>query len=323
MGFLDGFKIIKNQFTVNKAINDVLVACWPNAKRPQLHHSKRTNYGYEFCFGLQPGISFRDFCGKEEYFRDAIGNVTTEMIHTGKTATLKIITNQLAGKYEYDWNYDKRGILPFPVGYSHSGLITADLARVYTLLIGGYVGSGKSNSIHVIVNSLLSLEQPPRIVIADFKLLEYNYLKNYVLLVTEPKTAHEALSRLVSKMRRRLQLLADCKCVNIQTYNKKTNNSMDYIVLVIDELAELTREDSQEHLETLLRLCRATGIHIILATQRPSSTIFGSKKFGDSKANLIGRLAFQCADTVNSKIILDSGEAATLPNTRPCDLETR
>jgi DNA segregation ATPase FtsK/SpoIIIE-like protein len=89
---------------------------------------------------------------------------------------------------------------------------------------------------------------------------------------------------------------------------------MDCIVLVIDELAELNHKPSQECLETLLRLCRATGIHIILATQRPDSTIFGNKKFGSCKANLIGRLCFQVADGVNSKIILDSTEAATLPN---------
>jgi S-DNA-T family DNA segregation ATPase FtsK/SpoIIIE len=133
------------------------------------------------------------------------------------------------------------------------------------------------------------------------------------MLVTEKDMANKVLVRLVAEMRKRQALLKQSKCVNIQKYNNKYDY-MDYIVLIIDELAELTDAAAQENLETLLRLCRASGICIISATQRPSSTMFSKKSFGDCKANYRGRLCFQTADAVNSKIILDSVEAANLPN---------
>lgn len=88
---------------------------------------------------------------------------------------------------------------------------------------------------------------------------------------------------------------------------------MLYIVLIIDELAELKDKDAQEDLETLLRLCRASGICIVAATQRPNSKIFTSKSFGDAKANFTGRLCFQTISGIDSRIILDSSEGADLP----------
>jgi S-DNA-T family DNA segregation ATPase FtsK/SpoIIIE len=296
------------------AIKQTLEACWPNDKRPQIHSKKRTELGWEFSFGLQPGISFRDFASREEYFRDAIGNVTTEIIRTGKTATLKIITQSIPKFKAYADDFDRGNmILPIPIGCTHSGLVLVDLAGVPHILIGGITGGGKSNEIHVIVNSLLGLKRPPKIILVDLKQSEYNYLENYVMLVTEKDMANKVLVRLVAEMRKRQALLKQSKCVNIQKYNNKYDY-MDYIVLIIDELAELTDAAAQENLETLLRLCRASGICIISATQRPSSTMFSKKSFADCKANYRGRLCFQTADAVNSKIILDSVEAANLPN---------
>lgn len=98
-------------------------------------------------------------------------------------------------------------ILPIPIGYDHEKLIVEDLAKVYNILIGGYVDGGKSNAIHAIINSLIHLPNPPRIVVVDFKLLEYNYLKNHIVLVTDAPGAYMALSRLVAEMRNRLEIL--------------------------------------------------------------------------------------------------------------------
>jgi len=298
------------------AITKTVEACWAESKRPQLYKKQKTKLGWDFYFNLPAGMCYKEFIAKAEYFRDAIGDVTTECQHIGKMALLKIITNRIADRYEYNYHIPNatKMVLPIPIGYTHNGLLVEDLSKVYNILIGGYVGGGKSNSIHVIVNSLLNIPKPPKIIMIDFKLLEYNYLKNHVLLITDQEGAGQTLSRLLVEMRNRLLILQEAKCVGIDGYNKKYNNSMEYIVLVIDELAELDNKSAQADLETLLRLCRASGIHIILATQRPDSTIFGNKKFGACKANLIGRLCFQVADGVNSKIILDSNEAAALPN---------
>lgn len=295
------------------SVAQVIEACWEDERRPQLSNRKRTKLGYDFYFALPAGISFRDFAAKKEYFRDNIGlNCTVDVVHSGKMAILRVVTQQLKSRYLYAWDYDKKGVLPIPIGYTHNGLITVDLADIPHILIGGITGGGKSNIIHVIVNSLLHLPVPPQTVLIDLKMSEYNYLENHVMVVTDQDSARKTLSSLVNEMRNRQRTLKSAKCVNIAKYNARYD-PLPYIVLVIDELAELTDEDSQDDVETLLRLCRSSGICIVSATQRPDANTF--KKFGQSKANFRGRLCFQVADAVNSKIILDNGLGAELPDT--------
>jgi S-DNA-T family DNA segregation ATPase FtsK/SpoIIIE len=292
------------------AVVEVVEACWADEKRPQRNQKRRTALGWDLYYALPAGISFRDFAAKREYFRDAIGlHSTVDVIHSGKMALVRVTTSQLKSRYNYDWDYPRRGVLPIPVGYTHTGLIVADLADIPHLLIGGITGGGKSNAIHVIVNSLLPAK--PEIILIDLKMSEYNYLENHCLIVTDHDGAGQTLARLVGEMRRRQRLLKAAKCVNIAKYNVR-QEPLPYIVLVIDELAELDDEAAQDNVETLLRLCRASGICIIAATQRPDANTF--KRFGQSKANFRGRLCFQVADAVNSKIILDNGMAADLPD---------
>lgn len=295
------------------AIIETLEALWPDTRRPQIHAKKKSATGYTFTIALPAGISFKDFYSKLDYFKDAAGGdkINCEIRQSGKMAILKIGTNLLKNYFDYSADYPRAGALPVPLGYSTAGLQVVDLAKLPHMLIGGATGAGKSNAVHVIVNSLLSLREPPIIVMIDLKMSEYNYLENRVLLVTEIETACEALSRLVQEMRRRQRLLKESRCVDIRKYNRR--GKLPYIVLIIDELAELKDKDAQEDLETLLRLCRASGICIIGATQRPSSKIFSSKSFGDAKANFTGRLCFQTISGIDSRIILDSSEGADLP----------
>ncbi len=295
------------------AVIETIEALWADTRRPQIHAKKRTETGYTFTIALPAGISFRDFYSKLDYFKDAAGGdkINVDIRQSGKMAILQISTNLLKSYFDYPSDYPRTGALPIPVGYSTAGLQVVDLAKLPHMLIGGATGAGKSNAVHVIVNSLLSLREPPVIVIIDLKMSEYNYLENQLLLVTELETACQALNRLVQEMRRRQLLLKESRCVNIQKYNK--HGKLPYIVLIIDELAEMKDKDAQEDLETLLRLCRASGICIVAATQRPSSKIFTSKSFGDAKANFTGRLCFQTISGVDSRIILDSSEGADLP----------
>jgi S-DNA-T family DNA segregation ATPase FtsK/SpoIIIE len=263
---------------------------------------------------LPAGVSFKDFYSKLDYFKDAAGGdkITTTITQSGKMAILQIGTNLLGSYFDYPGDYPRKGVLPIPIGYSQSGLRVVDIATLPHLLIGGATGCGKSNCIHIIANSLLNLTEPPIVVLIDLKMSEYGYLENQVLLVTELEMACESLGRLVQEMKRRQRLLMQAKCVNIAKYNK-AGGKLQYIVLIIDELAELKDKDAQEDLETLLRLCRASGICIVAATQRPSSKIFSSKSFGDAKANFVGRLCYQTISGTDSRIILDSSEGADLP----------
>ncbi|WP_333593605.1 FtsK/SpoIIIE domain-containing protein [Anaerospora hongkongensis] len=297
------------------AVIETIEALWAETLRPQIHAKKKSTNGYTFTIALPAGISFKDFSSKADYFKDAAGGnkVNVSITQSGKMAILQISTNLLGDYFKYDFNYPRSGILPVPIGYSQSGLEVIDLAALPHMLIGGTTGGGKSNSIHVIVNSLLSLAEPPMIVLIDLKMSEYNYLEDRVMLVTDADMARLALNRLVQEMKKRQLILKQSRFVNVAKYNAKCTQKIPYIVLVVDELAEMKSKDAQENLETLLRLCRASGICIVAATQRPSSKIFSSKSFGDAKANFVGRLCYQTISSVDSRIILDSGEGADLP----------
>lgn len=298
------------------AIYETIEALWEEKRRPQIHAKKKTINGYTFTIALPAGISFKDFYSKQDYFKDAAGGnkVQVNISQSGKMAILNISTDMLGDYFTYSPNYPLNGVLPIPIGYSKRGLEVIDLASLPHMLIGGTTGGGKSNAIHVIVNSLLNLPEPPMIILIDLKMSEYNYLENRVMLITELETACQALERLVQEMRKRQLLLKQFKFVNIGRYNARCATKLQYIVLIIDELAEMKDKDAQADLETLLRLSRAVGICNIAATQRPSSKIFSSKSFGDAKANFTGRLCYQVLSNIDSRIILDSGEGASLPS---------
>lgn len=298
------------------SVIETIEALWSDKLRPQIHAKKKTSHGYTFTIALPAGISFKDFYSKLDYFKDSAGGnrVNVSISQSGKMAIMQISTNLLGDFFKYSVEYLHKGVLPIPIGYSQQGLEVIDLASLPHMLIGGTTGGGKSNAIHVIVNSLLSLPEPPMIVLIDLKMSEYNYLENRLMLVTELDIACQAIERLVGEMRKRQLLLKETKFVNIQKYNAKVTDRLPYIVLIIDELAELKNKDAQEDLETLLRLCRSVGICNVAATQRPSSKIFTSKSFGDAKANFSGRLCYQVNSNIDSRIILDSGEGALLPS---------
>lgn len=297
------------------AVMQVNEALAGDDKRPQLHKKKRTALGWDFYFELPAGLSFREFANKKEYFRDHIGpHCTVDVLHAGKQVLLRIVSQQLKSKYAYDWGYERTGgDLVIPIGYTHEKLLTIPLESIPHILVAGITRSGKSNFIHVAVNSLLHAPTPPQIILIDLKMSEYNYLEDKALLVTDQEETNKTLTGLVAEMRRRQKLLKATKCVNVQKYNAK-NEPLPYIVLVIDELAELDDEDSQDKTETLLRLCAASGICLICATQRPDAQTF--KHFGQSKAQFLGRLCYQVADALNSNMVLGNSLAAELPAVR-------
>lgn len=175
------------------AVIETLEALWPDTRRHQIHKKQKTGNGYTFTIALPAGISFKDFYSKLDYFKDAAGDdkINCEIRQSGKMAILQISQNLLGNYFDYPADYPRSGALPVPVGYSTAGLQVVDLAKLPHLLVGGATGAGKSNAVHVIVNSLLSLQEPAIIVMIDLKMSEYNYLENRILLVTELETACE------------------------------------------------------------------------------------------------------------------------------------
>lgn len=192
-----------------------------------------------------------------------------------------------------------------------------DLARMPHLLIAGSTGSGKTICINAIIMSLLYQNTPEelKIIMVDPKRVEltlYNGI-NYLIapVITEVKKTVNALKWAICEMDRRFEALSNARKRDIESYNSNSNEKMPYIVIIIDELADLMSASGAEVEAAIIRLAqmaRAVGIHLILATQRPSVNVIT----GLIKANIPARIAFSVASLMDSRTILDSSGAEKL-----------
>lgn len=195
--------------------------------------------------------------------------------------------------------------------------VIADLAQMPHLLIAGTTGSGKTVCVNGIILSLLFRYSPNdmKFLMIDPKMVElapYNGLPHLLCpVVTESKKASTALNWVVIEMERRYRLLAEAAARNITGYNEKAEEKLPYIVVVIDEFADLmvvARDQVENAVTRLAQLSRAVGIHLILATQRPSVDVIT----GVIKANLPARVSFKVASKVDSRTVLDTNGADKL-----------
>jgi len=210
-------------------------------------------------------------------------------------------------------------------------IVTADLAGMPHLLIAGSTGAGKSVAINAMIMSILYKATPDqvRLILVDPKRLELGNYEGvphlYTPIITEPKLAANALRNAVREMERRLKLLAARGVRNIDQYNRLFDHGdtpslfdeasdekpIPYIVIIIDELADLMMLDSsnvEESITRLAQMARAVGIHLVLATQRPSVDVIT----GLIKANFPARVSFRVATKVDSRTILDANGAEAL-----------
>ncbi|MDR7072202.1 DNA translocase FtsK [Fictibacillus barbaricus] len=205
--------------------------------------------------------------------------------------------------------------------------IIADLSKMPHLLVAGATGSGKSVCVNGIITSILMRAKPHEVkmMMIDPKMVELNMYNGIPHLlapvVTEPKKAAQALKRVVSEMERRYELFSHSGTRNIEGYNesiRKQNGRGDakqpflpYIVVIVDELADLmmvASGDVEDAITRLAQMARAAGIHLIIATQRPSVDVIT----GVIKANIPSRIAFSVSSQTDSRTILDMGGAEKL-----------
>ncbi len=216
---------------------------------------------------------------------------------------------------------DRRHVLPLALGVDIAGNpVVADLVRMPHLLIAGTTGSGKSVAVNSMICSMLTTHAPTdlRLILVDPKMLELSSYEDIphllVPVVTQPHKAAKALAWAVYEMERRYRLLSEHRVRNIAAYNKTVHAAkageeerperLPYIVIVVDELADLMMVAGREVEQSICRLAqkaRAAGIHLILATQRPSVDVIT----GLIKANLPSRISFQVSSRVDSRTILD------------------
>ena len=233
----------------------------------------------------------------------------------------------------------KPGPLQIAIGKDVEGnSIVTNLATMPHLLIGGTTGSGKSVSVNAMIMSILMRATPDdvRFIMIDPKRVEftpYNGIPHlYAPVVTDPKEAASALTWAVAEMERRLKIMSEVAARNIKEYNAKVKEgSLDeikkitssgsseekkhvhlpYIVIIIDELADLMMcvgKEVESSICRLAQLARAAGIHLIVATQRPSTNVVT----GLIKSNITNRIAFNVASSIDSRVILDQNGAEDL-----------
>ena len=208
--------------------------------------------------------------------------------------------------------------LGFVIGRDVAGKpIVEDLSKMPHLLIAGATGSGKSVSINVLLTSLLMRNTPDdvKFIIIDPKRVEmslYNGLPHLMTpIIIDHQKAVNALRWSVAEMDRRYHLLSEARKRNITEYNEVSPAPLSYLVVIVDELADLmtvARNDVETTIVRLAQMARAVGIHLVLATQRPSVDIIT----GLIKANITSRIAFAVASQIDSRTILDQAGAEKL-----------
>ncbi len=224
-----------------------------------------------------------------------------------------------------------RSRLTISMGKDINGrIVIADLATMPHILIAGSTGSGKSVAINAMIMSLLFKSTPEqvRLILVDPKRVELGVYEGiphlFTPIIAEPKLAANALRNAVREMERRLKLLASRSVRNIEQYNRlfdgatpslfdeaQDQQPLPYIVIIIDELADLMMIDKanvEESVTRLAQMARAVGIHLVLATQRPSVDVIT----GLIKANVPTRISFRLATKVDSRTILDANGAEAL-----------
>ena len=217
---------------------------------------------------------------------------------------------------------DKAGALPFAVGKDIGGsVIVGDISKLPHLLIAGTTGSGKSVCMNSLILSLLYKCSPEdvRLIMVDPKMMEfgvYNGIPHLLIpVVTDPKKAAGALQWAVMEMMKRNRMIADSGTRDISSYNKLMEKEggphLPRMVILIDELADLMMTAAKDVEDSICRIAavgRACGIHLVVATQRPSAQVIT----GLMKANISSRIAFAVDSALNSRIILDTSGAEKL-----------
>jgi DNA segregation ATPase FtsK/SpoIIIE, S-DNA-T family len=296
-------------------------------------------------FGLRPGIIVRkDRKGEEKHIKvrvsqiQALSNdlslalaaspIRIEAPVPGRdfvgieVPNIQISLVSLRGVIEAEEWLATKGVLKFGLGRDVSGQASvADLARMPHLLIAGATGSGKSVCVNTIITSLLLTHTPDtlRFLMIDPKRVEltvYNGIPHLIApVVVDVERAVPVLQWATKEMERRYKLFAKLGARNIEAYNDKLQQrgeqTLPYIVIMIDELADLmlsAPEDVERYICRIAQMARATGIHLIIATQRPSVDVVT----GLIKANFPARIAFAVTSQIDSRVILDTPGAEQL-----------
>jgi len=276
-----------------------------DGQKPVIAAKRKTEYGWHLIINLPPGVSFHQVRNDKDFFQDAV-NGWIEMEWKSGKVHMNIQLGELPSMVKYEWEtsqYNKM-VLPIPIGYSRTGLHVLDLTESPHLLIGGTTGFGKTSLVASIIHSVLDRAI---VVIIDLKGIDFEYLQDHCFVAITNEQARIVLLALNQEFERRRDLIRKYKV------RKAINCPVDipYIVIVIDELAELDK-DNFELVDRLVRLARATSMSVVAASQRTSTKVIP----GDTRANFVARCCFKVPSPADSRVILgeDCNAAGDLPS---------
>lgn len=312
---IEQFKIGKKTFYLDNQVPALIQDTFANlgyeqrdGTKPVLAAKRRTEHGWHLIWNLPPGVSFNQVRQDTNFFEDAVNSYIALDWKHGKLH-MNIQTGELPPSALYEWDPDQYPDmeLPVPVGHSRTGLHVFDLCDSPHLLVGGSTGFGKTAEIRAIVHSLI---HKAIIVIIDLKQIDFYYLKDNVILALTDEEAYQVMLALNQEYERRIEILKRNRAVKIQECAEK----LPYIVVVVDELAEIKNKDTIALMDRLVRLARATGISIIGASQRTSTQVIP----GDTRSNFVARMCFKVPNPADSRVILgeDCGLAGELPSVK-------
>ncbi|MBO7615036.1 MAG: DUF87 domain-containing protein [Bacilli bacterium] len=284
----------------------------------------------QYSFSLAGGTRINDVkrLDKEIAMGLAVKSVSVEQVEGTSYIGIQVPNEQINNvSLDEVLNNTKKEGLSFGLGVNLKGEpVSADILKLQHILIGGSTGSGKSSCINSIICSLIKEYSPEQVklVLIDPKRVElapYSNISHLLMpIITDSQKASETLKNLISEMDKRYSTFEKVGVKNIESYNNlvtkakesgKNIKLMPYIVVVIDELADLmqtTGKEVESSIQRLTQLARASGIHLIVATQRPSVDVVT----GVIKSNLVSRIAFTTSSGVDSKTIIDKQGAEKL-----------
>lgn len=279
---------------------------------PLIVSNKRTPYGRRVVVHLPSGISMDKFLSHVAHMEEQMrSTIQVETYHS--TAVLDIIKKPLPTNVPFDVERVMKhdSLLPVPVGESGKKLVVSELVDLPHLFVAGNTGSGKSTFLHGLIVSALYIAGA-QVCVIDLKRVEFHVYSKVATIAQTEATASKLLEWLNAELDRRLVTLTKHNLVHVKDYR---GDDMPFIVVVIDELAELTDKDAQEMLNRICRLARAAGICVVASTQRPSHTLY--RNFTDTRSLFSGRICFSVPSPEDSRMVLGDDSAAKLPRNIP------
>lgn len=281
---------------------------------------------YEVYFKLPYGLSYKTVIEKTRFFSD--GLIAQVNIEQRKGLLMvEVIKGIIPEIYNYDFEYGKHidKIIPIPIGVSVNKMVVViDLVKIPHLMLGGVTRSGKSILLTGICDALMQ-NSNVKLFVIDMAMTDFIHLKDYCPFGYDLDSAEMILEYLMKEVERRRYFLVKNNCVNLIKYNEKNpEDKLEYIVLVVDEFAftsprksddkytKKRRQRFQSIFADLGMMSAKTGIHLIIAMQRPSKELIPM----EVKSNFSGVISFKCVNFGTSMVLLGNTDAYYLPNVK-------